>query len=48
MVKHGKNPILKSKPKQRNTAKRFQPPYSHGHLLAIIGCKWDYTFYKWG
>ena len=22
--------------------------YSYGHLLAITGYKWDYTFYKWG
>ena len=23
--------------------------YGNGHLLVIVaGCKWDYTFYKWG
>jgi hypothetical protein len=22
--------------------------YSYGHLLAINGHKWDYTFHKWG
>jgi len=23
-------------------------PCSYGHLPVITGCKWDYTFYKWG